>query len=210
MNEALIQWINLHLPSSRPQDLMEILSGNSAAAELLIETGEALAACRMQHMQILEDWFWNAWPGLSSFTRQEQTILRYYFPLCRLIVTDLQRSHCLTTIFRLPCRIRETGPVFQFDHSSYLQEGENYEKAEDTALNRSKRRFLIEIGPVDAAVLPDWTPGGKHRAFLENGVLPMLLPAGSTAEISMLSDTPAAHDFTENTPVYWDQNFQPL
>lgn len=208
--EQIIQWIHLHLPSPRQRDLVELLGGSSAAGELLREVGEALVEQRARNMQLLEEWFWKAWPGLSSFTRREQAILRYYFPLRRLIITDAQRSHCLTTIFGLPCRLQAVKPVFQSDQYAYLREGDYYEVMEEPLIDPDKKQYSIEIGPVDASKLPDWMPGGKHRIFLENGLLPLLLPTDYRVSIDILSDSSAAHDFIENAPVYWDQNFQPL
>ena len=201
-------WYSYFLPTERQYELASLLEDVSPSSEMLRVMGDVFAEQQTQITLLLEDWFWNAWPGLTSFSKDEQAILKYFYPLYSLLQTNAQKSHCLATVFDIPVRIQELEEQCRFDGSvHYLQEGQLFEERVFTC--SLVKQFVVQIGPIHAIHLSDWMPSGQKRQFLSRGLLPLLLPPNRDVKIEILSNEHVAHESTVEIPVYWDQNFQP-
>ena len=113
----------------------------------------------------------------------------------------------MSTVFGIPLVLRsQEKRIAEKIGIPYLLEGELFEMRafEPTYI----QRFDIIVGPIEATHLPAWMPGGQQRRFLSSGLLPLLLPPAREVDIEILSDKAFVYESTDETPVYWDQNFK--
>lgn len=205
--EELINWCNRHLPTKKQYELETLLRETSASSELLWVMGGVFRELEEENHQLFEAWFWESWLGLGAFSAEEQAVLKYYFPLRGLLISDTQKSHCLSTVFGVPIELKKKGEKYLSDNDApYIQEGELFEHQIFTA--RLVQQFTVKVGPIEATYLPEWMPGGQRRHFLTKGLFPLLLPSSGEVSIEILSDVEFVHDSNAKVPVYWNQNFK--
>lgn len=118
--------------------------------------------------------------GLASWNERQQKALAFFLPYQSLIRGDLWLAgKCLEEILQQPVSIRTTASKARMEEGGKI--GYNCIGLDFIAGGLSHPPVpcvLVSVGPVASADLPEFIPGGRQRRFLEEAVLPALLPEG--------------------------------
>lgn len=107
-------------------------------------------------------------------------ILAFFLPWQSLIRGDIPLTEkCLQSALQHPVRLSETRPTMRWAAGAEI--GRNCVGLDFIVggkVETTTPRVLAEVGPVPPEILETFVPGGRWRRFLEEALLPCLLPEG--------------------------------
>jgi hypothetical protein len=138
-------------------------------------------------------------PGTAADNAAQMLSLALVMPLLHQVVGDLAATgNLLTTLVRQPVKLEPAQPLpyaIPDDQQSRLGAGLlGVDLLLGNLFQDGIRTLALTIGEVPPAQLEDWLPGGLKRRFLEDQLLPQIIPAGELVQIQV-EITPAAGSF---------------
>lgn len=125
--------------------------------------------------------------GLASWNERQQKALAFFLPYQSLIRTDLWlAAKCLEEILQHPVAVRPVEPKARLEERGRV--GYNCIGLDFVAGGPFRPPVpcvLVNVGPVASANLQEFIPGSQQRRFLEEAVLPALLPEGWEWEVAV-------------------------
>lgn len=117
----------------------------------------------------------------------QQKILSFFLPYLSLIRGDLPLTEkCLQNALQQPVRLSESQPRQRFETGATIGRncvGLNF--IVGGIVESPMPCAAVEIGPVPPEDLEAFVPGGRQRQFLEEAMLPRLLPEGWEWEVTV-------------------------
>lgn len=212
MNEQLFsRYLREHLSNWNEDTNAECLESEFMAGVLKV-LADSISEFRQEYLE--EDYYWlNKWCDLKHFSRVEQAILTYYFPLVPLIQEDaLLVAQCLETIFGVPVSVLEqTDHHYEITYESLPLDQVTFDDPMQKVGGTTKdqrQNYKIMIGPLKHHQLGMWLGGGPSLWFAEHGVLPLLVPLTHRYTIEILPETYFDQCTNEQVEVFLDVNFE--
>ena len=155
------------------------------------------------------DSFWNNW-SLGEFNKEEETLIRYYYPIKAILEKPALFAHCLRTSFGIPFNVDLQKQLCTTD----IVEGAMLDHAilDHDAFAGGEvchwcPLYVIEVGPLKEEELVLWVENTRRRCFLESIFVPLILPQNSFFQISIIPKKLTSVLSSESTSNFLDLNF---
>lgn len=149
-------------------------------------------------------------PETKLWDEMQGKILSFFLPYKKQIKGDwILTEKCLSAALELPVHIKPLHPKILHLPGTIINEClADADSKVGGMLPSDKQCIMVNIGPVDLKQLSNIIPGALKRRFLEEALLPQLLPEDYDCEIN-ITVKPECANFcvsTSETPHYADIN----